>query len=129
MKFALVQLLQKFCTTFAQRETLTNVHPAAAAAVARKLCNFFSFAFHPQTSVATITYCCCCSMNAVVGKFHMKCQISCTLLEIGYTSIIYKCSGTNSSITQSFKEVRDTYLELHIHHYCHNYHNPQIAVV
>ena len=69
-------LWYNFCTNFAQRETLTNVHPAATAAVARKLCNFFSFAFHPQTSVATTTYCCCCSMNAVERKFHMKCQIA-----------------------------------------------------
>lgn len=64
-------LWYNFCTNFAQRETLTNVHPAATAAVARKLCNFFSFAFHPQTSVATTTYCCYCSMNAVERKFHM----------------------------------------------------------
>ena len=37
----------KFCRSFAQRESLTNVHPAAAGgAKAQKICNFTSSSFH-----------------------------------------------------------------------------------
>ena len=134
-------LWYNFCTNFAQRETLTNVHPAATAAVARKLCNFFSFAFHLHTSVATTTYCCCCSMNAVERKFHMKCQIAFFLwVSIALQVNIFlhfawnweqalKNCPKNSPIAQSLKQVRSASLELHLHHNCHNYHNPQIAVV